>query len=118
MNARWGWAAALMAAVVALWMDLSPIHRYHTSDSLIPVLSSLYQWTPFFWQQNRFGSLLPLFGLPLDAPFSNLLFQVGLRLFAVAATFFLLARAVVPRPYWPAVGALTLSLWLAAKEIP
>jgi len=94
---RWSWAAALTAAVVAVWMDLSPIHRYHTSDSLIPVLSSLYHWTPFFWQQNRYGSLIPLLSLPLESPFSNLLFQVGLRLFAIASTFFLLARAVVPR---------------------
>jgi hypothetical protein len=115
---RWGWAAAFTAAAVAVWMDLSPIHRYHTSDSLVPVLSSLYKWTPFFWQQNRYGSLLPLLALPVEAPFWNLLLQVGLRLFAITASFFLLARTVVPRPYWPAVGALTLALWLGAKEIP
>lgn len=109
-----------MAAVVvalSVWMDLSPLHRYHTSDSLIPVFAGLYRWTPFFWEQNRFGSLIPLLSLPIDSPLANLLFQVGLRLFAVVASFFLLARTVVPRPYWPAVGALTLALWLAGKEI-
>lgn len=116
---RWGWAAAAaaIAVIVAAWMDLSPLHQYHTSDSLIPVFSSLYRWTPFFWEQNRYGSLIPLLSLAIDAPFANLLFQVGLRLFAVAATFFLLARTVVPRPYWPAVGAITLGLWLAGKGI-
>lgn len=116
---RWGWAAAagIAAAVLAVWMDLSPLHAHHTADSFIPVLSGLYLWEPFFWKQNRYGSLIPLLSLGIDAPFWNLLFQVGLRLFAVAASFFLLARTVVPRLYWPAVGALTLALWIGAKDL-
>lgn len=113
----WAGAAGLASIVAALWMDLSPIHAFHTSDSLIPILSGLYLWTPFFWEQNRYGSLIPLLSLPIDSPFHNLLFQVGLRLLAVAAAFFLMARAVVPRRYWPAVGALTLALWVAGKGI-
>jgi hypothetical protein len=111
------WAAAGAALALAIWMDLSPLHGYHRADSFIPVFSSLYQWTPFFWEQNRFGQLIPLLSLWIDSPFANLLFQVGLRLFAVTASFFLLARTVVPRPYWPAVGALTLALWIGCKEI-
>src|SRR5215207_881418 len=113
----WAVAAGLASVLTALWMDLSPIHAFHTSDSLIPILSGLYLWTPFFWEQNRYGSLIPLFSLPIDSPFHNLLFQVALRLLAVAAAFFLLARTVVPRRYWPAVGALTLALWVAGKGI-
>jgi hypothetical protein len=116
---RWIWsgAAGLASLLAALWMDLSPIHAYHTSDSLIPVLSGLYLWTPFFWEQNRYGSLIPLLSLPIDSPFHNLLFQVALRLLALAAAFFLMARTVVPRRYWPAVGALTLALWVAGRGI-
>lgn len=111
----WAGAAGLASVVAALWMDLSPLHAFHTSDSLIPILSGLYLWTPFFWEQNRYGSLIPLLSLPIDSPFHNLLFQVALRLLALAAAFFLMARAVVPRRYWPAVGALTLALWVAGK---
>jgi hypothetical protein len=111
------WAAAGAALALAIWMDLSPLHGFHRADSFIPVFSGLYHWTPFFWEQNRFGQLIPLLSLPIDSPFANLLFQVGLRLFAVMASFFLLARAVVPRPYWPAVGALTLALWIGCQEI-
>lgn len=113
----WACAAGLASVVAALWMDLSPIHAFHTSDSLIPVLSGLYLWTPFFWEQNRYGSLIPLLSLPIDSPFHHLLFQVALRLLAVAAAFFLMARTVVPRRYWPAVGALTLALWVAGKGL-
>ncbi|HEX5719295.1 MAG TPA: hypothetical protein VF179_24245 [Thermoanaerobaculia bacterium] len=115
MNVRG--AAAGAALALALWMDLSPLHGFHRADSFIPVFAGLYKWTPFFWEQNRFGQLIPLFSLPIDSPFANLLFQVGLRLFAVTGSFFLLARTVVPRPYWPAVGALTLALWIGCKEI-
>lgn len=111
----WAGAAGLASVLTALWMDLSPLHAFHTSDSLIPILSGLYLWTPFFWEQNRYGSLIPLLSLPIDSPFHNLLFQVALRLLAVAAAFFLMARMVVPRPYWTAVGALTLALWVGGK---
>jgi hypothetical protein len=111
----WAGAAGLASVLAALWMDLSPIHAFHTSDSLIPILSGLYLWTPFFWEQNRYGSLIPLLSLPIDSPFHHLLFQVALRLLSVAAAFFLMARTVVPRRYWPAVGALALALWVSGK---
>lgn len=111
----WTGAAGLAAVLVALWMDLSPLHGFHTSDSLIPVLSGLYLWTPFFWEQNRYGSLIPLFSLAVHSPFHHLLVQVALRLLALAAAFFLMARVVIPRRYWPAVGAVTLALWVAGK---
>ncbi len=116
---RWAWAgaAALASVVCAVWMDLTSIHALHTSDSLVPILCGLYRWTPFYWEQNRFGSLLPLLSLPIHSPFHNLLFQTALRLLAVAASFFLLARVVIPRRYWVAVGALTLALWAGGKGI-
>ncbi|HEY2740287.1 MAG TPA: hypothetical protein VGK45_17890, partial [Thermoanaerobaculia bacterium] len=88
----WLAAVTVLAALLAGWMDLSPLHRYHNSDSLIPVLVSLDRWTPFFWEQNRFGMLLPLLALPFRHPFQNLLVQVWLRLFALVLSFFLLAR--------------------------
>lgn len=109
-------AVLALAALLALWIDLSAIHRYHNSDSLIPVLMSLVRWTPFYWEQNRFGMLVPLLALPFQEPFQNLLVQVALRLFALFLSFFLLARIAVPRPWWPAVGGLTLALFLAGKD--
>jgi hypothetical protein len=111
----WAGAAGLASVLVALWMDLSPLHAFHNSDSLIPILSGLYLWTPFFWQQNRYGSLIPLFTLAVHNPFHHLLVQVALRLLALAAAFFLMAKVVIPRRYWPAVGAVTLALWVAGK---
>jgi hypothetical protein len=106
-----------VSCVLGVWMDLSPLHAHHDSDSLVPVLMSLVRWTPFYWEQNRFGSLVPLLALPVQGPFHNLLVQVALRLTAVVLSFFLLARAVVARPYWPAVGAAALALFVAGKGL-
>ena len=114
----WLAAVTVLAALLAGWMDLSPLHRYHNSDSLIPVLVSLDRWTPFFWEQNRFGMLLPLLALPFRHPFHNLLVQVWLRLLALVLSFFLLARVTVPRRYWPAVGGTALALVLAVRSVP
>lgn len=113
----WGVAVLALTAVLAAWADLSPLHRFHNSDSLVPILVSLDLWTPFYWEQNRFGMLLPLLALPVRDPFANLLVQVGLRLLALFLSFFLLARTVVPRPWWPAAGALTLGLFLVGKDL-
>ena len=41
-------------------MSLGRLHEFHSADSILPVLVSLPRWTPFFWQQDRFGMLVPL----------------------------------------------------------
>lgn len=110
-------AVLALTAALAVWMDLSPLHRFHDSDSLVPVLMSLQRWTPFYWEQNRYGMLVPLLAVPVRGPYHNLLLQVALRLFAVVLSFFLVARAAVPRPYWPAVGAATLGLYVAGRGL-
>lgn len=110
------WILAL-SLLLGAWMDLSPLHRFHDGDSVVPVLMSLVRWRPFYWEQSRFGMLVPLLALPIEGPYHNLLFQVALRLAAVVASFFLLARAVVPRPYWPAAGAAALALFVAGRGL-
>lgn len=106
----------MLAVGLGLWIDLTPIHRHHNADSVVQILASLIRWTPFFWEQNRFGLLVPLLALPIENPWHNLLFQVWLRILALVAAFFLLARVTVPRPWWPAVGGLSLALFLLAKS--
>lgn len=115
----WLWLGTvfLLTAVFGLWMDLSPIHRHHNGDSAVQILVSLDRWTPFFWEQNRYGMLLPLLALPFENPFHNLLVQVWLRSVAMILSFFLFARMVLPRLYWPAVGGASLGLFLAVKSV-
>src|SRR5260370_11988486 len=105
---RLGPVLALCAAL-ALWIDLGRFHRNNNSESLLPVLVSLYRWTPFFWDQNRVGMLTPLLALPLKNPLHNLLFQAWLVLWAALAVPFLLARYVLRNPAWPLAGALAVA---------
>ncbi len=43
------WPFLLLCGVTAIVIDLGSIHRHHHGDSLVPVLVSLYRWTPFYW---------------------------------------------------------------------
>jgi hypothetical protein len=100
------WPYLVLCGVAALWVDFSDFHQQNTSDSLVPVVTSLYRWTPYYWECSRLGMLVPLLAVPFKSPFANLMAQGWLVLFAAFATYFLLARYVVRRSSWPAVGAL------------
>ena len=50
----------------------------HNSDSLMFSLASLYAWTPFFWEQDRVGMLVPLVASVCPDPVMNLVLQTGL----------------------------------------
>src|SRR5688500_4546792 len=52
-------------AAVAASMSLGRLHEFHSADSILPVLVSLQRWTPFFWQQDRFGMVVPLLAMPI-----------------------------------------------------
>jgi hypothetical protein len=102
------WTAAVLAA---LWIDFGAFHRLHNSDSIVPVLVSLIRWTPFYWEQDRLGMLVPLLALPFRNPLANLLAESAFNAFCGLAAFFLCARYVVRRA-WLFTGALSASLFL------
>jgi hypothetical protein len=112
------WPFLVICAVLAAWVDLGSYHQDHTSDSLIPVLVSLYKWTPYFWDCNRIGMLVPLLALPFQHPLVNLLVQSGAVLFCTFAVFFLLPRYLLRNATWPAVGATATGLFLLAVPAP
>src|SRR5262245_19136728 len=107
------WPYLALSALLALLVNFRPgYHAFHNSDSLVPVMVSLCRWTPFFWDGNRVGMLLPALALPFDHPFENLLVQTGLTLFAAFASMFLLARFALRRPGWPLAGCAGTALLL------
>jgi len=65
------------AGGLAAAMSCSTLHRFQGSDSVVPVLVSLQRWTPFFWQQDRFGMLIPLLAMPVHDPLMNLAVPAG-----------------------------------------
>lgn len=100
-----------MVLLFAVWIDLGPIHALHTSDSIVPILTSLQKWTLFYWEANRFGMLVPLMAMPFDHPFANLLVQSGITVFLGLYAFFLLVRYQTAEPQWPAIGAMAVMLF-------
>jgi hypothetical protein len=93
-------------AVAAAWLTASRLHRLQSCDSLVFSLASLYEWDPFFWEQDRVGLLLPLLVSPVRDPFANLLALTGLMSLAGLLVPLLLARLVCPHP--AAYAAATL----------
>ncbi|MCM2335078.1 MAG: hypothetical protein NDI82_14180, partial [Anaeromyxobacteraceae bacterium] len=65
------------------------------------MLVSLQRWTPFYWDQERYGMLVPLLALPVRDPLWNLLLQRGLLVLGGLAAVVLLARHALPDRDWP-----------------
>ena len=107
------WPFLLVLASAAICLDLSTIHQYHASDSLLPVLVSLQHWTPFFWLQDRVGMLVPLLAIPFRHPLANLLVQDGLYIFSGLTAFLLLARYMLPNQAYALVGIGSASVFVA-----
>jgi len=84
-------SASLVSAVFALWWDLGNVHSFHNADDLVPVMASLWHWTPFYWGEDRFGMTLALLASPFKDPLTNLLIQNWL-----AAFFGFLGLALLP----------------------
>ena len=53
------WHYLLLYAAVAVWVDFGHIHQRHHSDTLVFTLASQYALTPYFWEQDRVGLLVP-----------------------------------------------------------
>ena len=108
----------LLCAAAALWVDFGTLHRLHHGDSLLPVLVSLQYWTPFQWELDRHGMLVPLLALPVRHPLANLLVQGFLDVFGGLAAFFLLARYMLRESIDPVVGALGVTAFLTLAPAP
>jgi hypothetical protein len=94
------------SAITALWIVFGSIHRDQHSDSILNVLISLQHWTPYMWDQDRFGMLVPLLAIPIRNPIANMIFQAFVATFAGLSTFYLLARSVFRDSSYPLVGTI------------
>ena len=108
------WATFAALALAAALVDLGAFHHLEQADSIVPVLVSLQRWTLFYWDQERYGMLVPLLALPVRDPLWNLLLQRGLLVLAGLAAVVLLARHVLARRDWRVAGALAAAALLAA----
>jgi len=94
-------AITVISAVFALWWDLGSAHSFHNSDDLVPIMASLWRWTPFYWGEDRFGMPLGLLASPLKNPLANLLVQNWLSSFLG-----FLGLALLPACAWRRAGSI------------
>lgn len=106
------WPFLLLCAATALGIDFGTIHRLHQADSIVPILTSLYHWTPYYWGTNRNGMLVPFLAIPFKHPLVNLLVQDGLTIFSGLATLFLLPRYVLRNASWPYAAIVSTAAFL------
>ncbi|MEO8196370.1 MAG: hypothetical protein ABI689_06570 [Thermoanaerobaculia bacterium] len=97
---------AALVVLGALWIVGTADLQFASSDILVPVFTSLYRWTPYFWGETRFGMVIPLLAAPIHSPVANLVFQKALG-HALGLLFpFLLARWLGLGQRWLVAGAL------------
>ena len=98
-------AAILLVACLATWLTFSRLQDLQHADTLILAIVSLQRWTPFLWESDRFGMLVPLIAKPVHDPFSNLLLQTAVDVAAALLAPFLLARFLMRDSRWFSTGA-------------
>ncbi len=104
---------AILVGVLAAWMSVGRLHDFQNADSILPVLVSLQHWTPFYWEQDRFGMLVPLVAMPWQNPLANMLLQGWITTAAALLAPFFCARYLMGESApWVAAGALANVLLL------
>lgn len=113
------WPFLLLPALAALWVDFGSVHAHHRDDTLIFSLASVYAWSPYFWEQDRVGMVVPLVCMPVRDPWANLLVQVWLTAFMGLAVPLLAAEYARPGPAarWAGVAASGLLLAFAPDVV-
>src|SRR5688572_28210505 len=84
-----------LVAVAAL-ANFGELQGRQNADGLVPVLVSLQKGTPYWWNENRYGMLVPLLALPFDHPLTNKMVQGMWMTFFGAGAFFAIARFLAP----------------------
>ena len=101
------WSAAFIVLALvfsACALSLNATCQQLYADAIIPVLTSLYHWEPFFWGGARYGMLIPLLAKPISMPLWNLIFQNLVSTGLLLASPFVIARFVYGAGYGSVVG--------------
>jgi len=114
----WHLVAFCSVALASLAVDLGRVHLQSHSDSYVPILASLQRWTLFYWDQARYGLLVPLIALPVTDPLYNLLLQRAILILSGLVAIPLIVRFVLPRSPWVHTGLLAIAALLSLAPHP
>ena len=105
-------AVAGLCCLSAFFLTFGRLIESVNADTLMSCLISFVHWTPFAWEQNRFGSLLPWLAQWLRHPLYNYVAQTWLNCFLGVTAFFLAATLVVPGRRGLLAGAVGFAAWI------
>ena len=114
-------AAILMAGlfVIAVVIVMGAVPWQQNADDLLPSIISLQKLTLYYWEQNRFGNLLPLLTAWIQNPGENAYVQILLRVAAgmVAPVFFTALFFRKAKDVWRAALAADCLMLVAASPM-
>lgn len=100
----------LACLLLSICCDFGNFHRGHNGDSIVAVLVGLVRWTPFFWQQNRYGMLWPYLLQWIHHPLWHLLAHQGCCIFAGLLSHLFLTGWIKPHGAWITSGLISCGL--------
>jgi len=107
--AGWPGTLLLVGAMCGLGIlvALSSFGQEGNSDNFVAALAGSFYWTPFFWEQSRFGMLLAGLTVWIADPWINLGVQTAVNVACGFGALYLAARWALPRSharlvFWPA----------------
>ncbi len=104
--------------LISVNLGLSSLEGYFNADAIVPILSSLLHWTPFYWGQSRFGMVVPLTTSLISNPLWNLFLQTIICSFLGLLALFCMAHFLFGSRYAFAIGALSALGYLALLNQP
>ncbi len=98
------WPYLLLYAIAAAALTFSRLHELHSSDTLVFPLSALYEWRPFFWEQDRVGLLWPLLLSWCRHPLAALVLHTWTTAFIGLCLPVVFCRVITPHRAAPVVA--------------
>jgi len=106
--------------IMSVWIGFSRFEHEQHADSLMLTLISLQHSTPYYWEADRYGMLIPLLTAGVRNPLTNMMLQASIgTLAAFCAGFFLVRYFFEKSQVWLVAAALqnVWLLWLASKNV-
>lgn len=81
----------LLILLVAAFVIFGNYIRFQHSDNAVIAILSTSAWSPYLWEQNRYGMLLPLLTSWIHGPFTNFLVESFLNIAAGLSSIYLIS---------------------------
>jgi hypothetical protein len=97
------WSPLVIAGFIGLAsaiMTIGSRTHVHDADSLMPAIMSAQRLTWYYWDQDRFGNLLPFLASPFRPISLNLHFQIWLRHVCAFLSAAFVLEVVGDRDHW------------------